>query len=75
MFSEVFFSTYYAPGINTKCHICPAHYFFHEIAESGKAWQQKNVFRGYQLDLISLIRYQPVSGGKFSKLVGKGGES
>jgi hypothetical protein len=27
--------------LNTKCHICPAHYFFHEIAESGKAWQQQ----------------------------------
>jgi hypothetical protein len=35
------FYQYYAPGINTKCHICPAHYFFHEIAESGKAWQKK----------------------------------
>jgi hypothetical protein len=32
----------HAPGINTKCHICPAHYFFHEIAESGKAWRKKN---------------------------------
>jgi hypothetical protein len=37
----IFIGTMYAPGINTKCHICPAHYFFHEIAESGKAWQQK----------------------------------
>jgi magnesium-transporting ATPase (P-type) len=47
------FYWYYAPGINTKCHICPAHYFFYEIAESGKAWQQKN----YCIKIVLLRRF------------------
>jgi hypothetical protein len=28
----------------TKSHLCPAHYFPHEIAESVKVWRQKRVF-------------------------------
>jgi hypothetical protein len=32
---------YYAPGIKIKSHVCPAHYFSHEIAESGKVLATK----------------------------------
>jgi hypothetical protein len=39
-----YFYRYSAPGIKTKSHLCPAHYFSHEIAESGKVWQQKKTF-------------------------------
>jgi hypothetical protein len=35
------FYWYSAPGIKTKSHLCLAHYFSHEIAESGKVWWQK----------------------------------